>query len=421
VRSDQTIVIVGASLAGAKAAETLRAEGFDGRVLLLGDEPERPYERPPLSKTYLRGEEGRDKLYVHDQDFYATHGIELRTSTQVASFDPVARRVLLAAGERIGYDRLLLATGAAPRRLNVPGTELDGVLYLRSVGDADALAAAAAKAGRVAVVGTGWIGSEVAASLRQLGREVVLVGQGTVPLEHVLGAEVGLVYRDAHADHGVELVLGTGVVALRGKDRVEEVVTSDGRTIPCDLVVVGVGVAPSTELAEKAGLAVGNGVVVDERLETSVPGVYAAGDVAAAWHPWIGSRLRVEHWSNALHQGPCAARNMLGIATPYERVPYFFSDQYELGMEYSGYATGQDEVVFRGDPGTGEFLAFWLRERRVVAGMNVNVWDVVQPIQALIRRRRPVDPERLADPSAPLEELAGGKVPADPIATKEHP
>jgi 3-phenylpropionate/trans-cinnamate dioxygenase ferredoxin reductase subunit len=404
--STRTFAIVGASLAGAKAAETLRTEGFDGRLLLLGDEPERPYERPPLSKAYLRGEAGRDKLYVHDPEFYAAHDIELRTSTRVASIDPAARRLLLASGEQVPYDRLLLATGAAPRRLAVPGADLDGVSYLRSVDDADALAAAAEKVHRVAVIGAGWIGSEVAASLRQLGREVVIVGPGTVPLERVLGSEVGRVYRDAHADHGVELVLGTGVVALRGKDRVEQVVTGDGRVVACDLVVVGIGVTPRTELAEAAGLVVDNGVVVNDRLKASAPGVYAAGDVANAWHPRLHTRLRVEHWANALHQGPSAARNMLGADTPYERVPYFFSDQYDLGMEYSGHSTGWDTVVVRGDPTTHAFLAFWMREQRVVAGMNVNVWDVVQPIQALIRSGRPVDTEQLANPRVPLEELA---------------
>jgi 3-phenylpropionate/trans-cinnamate dioxygenase ferredoxin reductase component len=408
MRKDRTIVIVGASVAGAKAAETLRAEGFDGRVLLLGDEPERPYERPPLSKAYLRGEAGRDKLYVHHPGFYAANGIELRTSTRVAAIEPAERRVQLASGERIAFDRLLLAPGAAPRRLAIPGAELDGVLYLRSVEDADALAAAVDKVHRVAVIGAGWIGSEVAASLRQLGREVVVVGPGTVPLERVLGPEIGRVYREAHADHGVELALGTSVAALRGKDRVEQVVTGDGRIVACDLVVVGIGVTPRTELAEAAGLAVHDGVVVDERLETSVPGIYAAGDVAAAWHPRLANRLRVEHWANALHQGPCAARNMLGIDTPYDRIPYFFSDQYDLSMEYSGHATSWDEVVVRGDPATHAFLAFWVREQRVVAGMNVNVWDVVQPIQALVRGGRPVDTEQLADPSVPLDELARG-------------
>jgi 3-phenylpropionate/trans-cinnamate dioxygenase ferredoxin reductase subunit len=394
--STATFVIVGASLAGAKAAETLRSEGFDGRVLLLGDEPDRPYERPPLSKGYLRGEAGRDKLYVHEQGFYAAHDIELRTSTRVVSIDPTGRRVQLDSGEWLPYDRLLLATGAAPRRLTVPGADLDGVHYLRSAEDADALAAAARSAHRIVVIGAGWIGSEVAASLRQLDREVVLVAPNAVPLERVLGPEIGRVFGDAHAGHGVELLLGTGVAALRGKSRVEQgrveqVITSDGRIVACDLVVAGIGATPRTELAEAAGLTVDNGVVTDGRLRTSAPEIYAAGDVAAAWHPRLGGRVRVEHWANALHQGPCAARNMLGIDTPYERVPFFYSDQYDLGMEYWGHASGRDEVVVRGDPGSNALAAFWVRAGRVVAGMHVNLWDAAHGIEALVGSGGPVE------------------------------
>jgi 3-phenylpropionate/trans-cinnamate dioxygenase ferredoxin reductase subunit len=403
-----TFVIVGAGQAGAKAAECLRAEGFQGRLLLLGDEGERPYERPPLSKTYLRGETDRDSLYVHDADFYAAHGIELHTSARVSSIDPANRQLHLASGERIHYARLLLATGAAPRRLRQPEADLDGVHYLRSRRDADRLAAAVERAKHVVVVGTGWIGCEVAASLRKLGRDVTLVGRQAVPLARMLGPEIGCFYRDVHADQGVRLALGTGVDAFRGDGRVEAVVTSDGRTLPCDLVLIGIGAAPRTELAEAAGLALGDGVHVDQRLETSVPGIFAAGDVAAAWHPHLKARLRIDHWANALHQGPAAARNMLGVNRPYGRLPYVFSDQYDVGMEYSGLATASDRVVLRGDPATRQFVAFWLRDGRVVAGMNVNVWDVAESIRALINGGRAVDPARLADPDVPIEELARG-------------
>jgi 3-phenylpropionate/trans-cinnamate dioxygenase ferredoxin reductase component len=391
-----TFVIVGAGLAGAKAAEALRAEGFDGRLLLLGDEAERPYDRPPLSKAYLRGETDRDSLYLHQDGFSATHDIELHTSTPVRSLDPAGRHVELASGERVGYDRLLLATGAAPRRLAVPGEDLGGVHYLRSRHDADTLAAAAARAEHVVVVGTGWIGSEAAASLRQLGREVTLLGPDTAPLARVLGPEVGRVYRDLHADHGVRLVLGTRVAGFGGHGRVEAVITSDGRTIEGDLVLVGAGAVARTELAEAAGLPVANGVLVDERLEAvGAAGVFAAGDVAAAWHPRYQRSLRVEHWANAFNQGPAAARSMLGIPTSYARLPYFYSDQYDLGMEYSGLAATWDQVVVRGDPATHAFLAFWLKDQRVVAGMHANVWDVTEAIQSLIRNGRPVDPARL--------------------------
>ena len=405
-----TFVIVGAGLTGAKAAEALRAEGFDGRLLLLGDEAERPYDRPPLSKAYLRGETDRDSLYLHQDGFYATHDIELHTSTPVRSIDPAGRQLELASGERVGYDRLLLATGAAPRRLAVPGENLDGVHYLRSRRDADTLAAAAARAEHVVVVGTGWIGSEAAASLRQLGREVTLLGPDTAPLARVLGPEVGRVYRDLHADHGVRLALGTRVAGFGGHGRVEAVITSDGRTIEGDLVLVGAGAVARTELAEAAGLPVANGVLVDERLEAvGAAGVFAAGDVAAAWHPRYQRSLRVEHWANAFNQGPAAARSMLGIPTSYARLPYFYSDQYDLGMEYSGLAATWDQVVVRGDPATHAFLAFWLKDGRVVAGMHANVWDVTEAIQNLIRNGRPVDPERLADPDIPLDQVTGDR------------
>jgi 3-phenylpropionate/trans-cinnamate dioxygenase ferredoxin reductase component len=405
-----TFVIAGAGLTGAKAAEALRAEGFDGRLLLLGDEAERPYDRPPLSKAYLRGETDRDSLYLHQDGFSATHDIELHTSTPVRSLDPAGRHVELASGERVGYDRLLLATGAAPRRLAVPGEDLGGVHYLRSRHDADTLAAAAARAEHVVVVGTGWIGSEAAASLRQLGREVTLLGPDTAPLARVLGPEVGRVYRDLHADHGVRLVLGTRVAGFGGHGRVEAVITSDGRTIEGDLVLVGAGAVARTELAEAAGLPVANGVLVDERLEAvGAAGVFAAGDVAAAWHPRYQRSLRVEHWANAFNQGPAAARSMLGIPTSYARLPYFYSDQYDLGMEYSGLAATWDQVVVRGDPATHAFLAFWLKDQRVVAGMHANVWDVTEAIQSLIRNGRPVDPARLADPDIPLDQVTGDR------------
>jgi 3-phenylpropionate/trans-cinnamate dioxygenase ferredoxin reductase subunit len=400
-----TFVIVGGGLAGAKAAETLRSEGFDGRLVLVGAERERPYERPPLSKEYLRGEAGREKVYVHEPDYYATNDVELRLGRAAVGLETSSRDVLLDDGERLHYDRLLLATGAEPRRLPIPGAELDGVLYLRTVEDSDALRARLARGGALVVVGAGWIGCEVAASARQAGLDVTVIDPLAVPLERVLGREVGAVYRDIHTDHGVEMLAGSGVEAFEGGARVERVRMTGGRTLDCDLVVVGVGVRPRTRLAELAGLDVADGVLVDEHLRTSVRGIFAAGDVASAHHPHYDARLRVEHWASALHQGPVAARGMLGQHAVYDRVPYFFSDQYEVGMEYSGHAARWDRVVFRGDPPTREFVAFWLDGDRVVAGMNVNVWDVVDPIQRLIRDRTPVDDRRLADPDVPLDAL----------------
>jgi 3-phenylpropionate/trans-cinnamate dioxygenase ferredoxin reductase subunit len=397
----ETYVIVGAALAGAKAAETLREEGFEGRVVLLGSEPERPYERPPLSKDYLRGEAERDAARVHPDGFYDEKDIELRTEVTVTAVDVAANEVALG-DERVGYSKLLLATGAEPRTLPVPGADLEGVHYLRDFRDSDALRSRIEAGGRVAVVGAGWIGSEVAASARQKGCEVTLIEQLDVPLERVLGREVGEVYAAIHRDQGVELLTGTAVEAIEGAGRAERVRLGGGRTVDCDFVVVGIGVAPRVALAEAAGLDVGDGIEVDEHLRTSHENVFAAGDVASAWHPLFEQRLRVEHWHNALEQGPAAARSMLGTGGPYDRIPYFFSDQYDVGMEYAGHATEWDEVVFRGDAGAREFIAFWLKDGRVLAGMNVNVWDVTDDIQALIRSRTVVDRERLKDPGSPL-------------------
>jgi 3-phenylpropionate/trans-cinnamate dioxygenase ferredoxin reductase component len=404
--TSQTFAIVGASLTGAKAAETLRTEGFDGRLVLIGAEHERPYERPPLSKDYLRGEVERETVYVHDAGYYAEHDIELRLGRTAVSLDTSIGQVGLDDGTRLRYDRLLLATGAEPRRISIPGEALDGVLYLRSVEDSDALRARLDRGGSVVVVGAGWIGSEVAASARQRGLDVTVIDPLAVPLERVLGPEVGAIYRDIHTDHGVRMLLGTGVAAFEGDTAVERVRTSDGRAVDCDFVVVGVGAQPRTTLASQGGVYVRDGILVDKYLQTSVPGVFAAGDVANAQHPLYGRGIRVEHWANALHQGPVAARNMLGRPEAYVKVPYFFSDQYDVGMEYAGYAPTWDRVVVRGDPASREFIAFWLLDDRVIAGMNVGVWDVTEYIQELIRARVTVDDRRLADTDVPVEDLA---------------
>jgi 3-phenylpropionate/trans-cinnamate dioxygenase ferredoxin reductase subunit len=404
--AEQTFVIVGAGMAGGKAAEALRAEGFAGRLVLLGSEPTRPYERPPLSKEYLRGEAGREKVYLQDEDYYEQHAIELRTGATVTALDPGRQEVVVDGGERLRYDRLLLTTGAEPRRLGIPGAELDGVFYLRSVEDSDALRERFDRGGSVVIVGGGWIGCEVAASARQRGLDVTVIEPMSLPLERVVGPEVGAVYRDIHADQGVTLLLGEGVEAFEGAGAVERVRTSSGRTVDCDFVVVGVGVVPRTGLAEAAGLEVGDGIHVDRHLQTTAPGVFAAGDVAGAAHPFYGERIRVEHWSNALHQPAVAARSMLGQEAVHDRLPYFFSDQYDVGMEYTGYARHWDRVVFRGDPGTREFIAFWVAGDRVVAGMNVNVWDVAGPIAQLVRERLPVDDRFLADPDRSLDRVA---------------
>ncbi|MEU1286056.1 FAD-dependent oxidoreductase [Kitasatospora sp. NPDC005856] len=406
---ERPIVIVGASLGGAKAAEALREAGYRGGIVLIGEEHERPYERPPLSKGYLQGKTPREKIHVHPPQWYAEHDVTLRLGTAVASIDPAGHTVTLADDGQVEYAKLLLTTGSVPRRLPVPGADLDGVLYLRRIEDSDRIKAALRPGARIAVIGAGWIGLEVAAAAREAGAEVTVLEALELPLLRVLGREVAQVFADLHREHGVDLRFGVKVTELTGEDgTVSGVRLADGTTVAADAVVVGIGISPATGLAEAAGLEVDNGVKTDQHLRTSDPDVYAAGDVANAYHPLFGRHVRVEHWANALNQPQTAARALLGQPDAvYDRVPYFFTDQYDLGMEYVGYVEpdGYDRVVFRGDPATREFIAFWLSGGRVLAGMNVNVWDVTDPIRELVRSGRVVDAEALADPDTPLEDL----------------
>jgi 3-phenylpropionate/trans-cinnamate dioxygenase ferredoxin reductase subunit len=401
-------VIVGASLAGAKAAEALRDEGFDGPLVLIGDESERPYERPPLSKGYLLGKDAREQIYVHPPQWYAEHDVDLRLGTAVTAVVPAAHEVTLADGSRIGYSKLLLTTGSSPRRLPVPGADVDGVLYLRRVEDSDRIKDAFRSAGKVAVIGAGWIGLETAAAARASGLEVTVVETAELPLLRVLGREVAQVFADLHRDHGVDLRLGIQVAEITGSGGTADGVRlADGTHIEADVVIVGIGIVPNTGLARTAGLKIDNGIRTDEWTRTSDPNIHAAGDVANAFHPLLGKHIRVEHWANALHQPQTAAKAMLGRDAVYDKVPYFFTDQYDLGMEYAGYVEpgGYDQVVFRGDVARREFVAFWVAGGRVLAGMNVNVWDVTEPIQALVRSGEPVEASRLADPAVPIESL----------------
>jgi 3-phenylpropionate/trans-cinnamate dioxygenase ferredoxin reductase subunit len=417
VDAHQTFVIVGAGLAGAKAAETLRAEGFTGRVILIGDERDHPYERPPLSKSYLTGGSERDSVFVQQAAWYAEHDIELHLGQPVVHLDRAAHTVTLGDGTTLLYDKLLLATGSEPRRLDIPGTDLAGVHHLRRLAHADRLKHVLTSLGRenghLVIAGAGWIGLEVAAAARGYGAEVTVVEPEPTPLHSVLGPELGSVFTDLHAEHGVRFQFGRRLTGITGQDgMVFAAVTDDGEEHPAHDVLAAIGAAPRTALAETAGLALvpreqGGGIAVDTALRTSDPDIYAAGDVANAQHPLLGTRLRVEHWANALNGGPAAARAMLGRPVSYDRIPYFFSDQYDLGMEYSGHAVpgGYDQVVCRGDLGKRQFIAFWLREGRVLAGMNVNVWDVTEAVQQLIRSGNAVDPDALADPSVALSSL----------------
>ncbi|MFD5462163.1 NAD(P)/FAD-dependent oxidoreductase [Kitasatospora sp. NPDC127059] len=407
--SERPMVIVGASLGGAKAAEALRGAGYRGGIVLIGEEHERPYERPPLSKGYLLGKEGREKIYVHPPQWYAEHDVTLRLGMAVTSVDPAARTVTLADDGEVAYGKLLLTTGSVPRRLPVPGADQAGVLYLRRVEDSDRIKSALRPGARIAVIGAGWIGLEVAAAARTAGAEVTVLESLELPLLRVLGREVAQVFADLHRDHGVDLRFGVEVAELTGADgTVSGVRLGDGTELAADTVVVGIGISPATALAEAAGLEVDNGIKTDQHLRTSDPHVYAAGDAANAYHPLFGRHIRVEHWANALNQPQTAARAMLGQPDAvYDRVPYFFSDQYDLGLEYVGYVEpgGYDRVVFRGDVKANEFIAFWLKDGRVLAGMNMNIWDVTDPIRELIVSKRVVDADRLANPNIPLGDV----------------
>ncbi|MET9875765.1 FAD-dependent oxidoreductase [Actinacidiphila glaucinigra] len=405
---ENTFVIVGGGLAAGKAVEALRENGYDGRLVLIGDEPDRPYVRPPLSKGYLLGKESRDSIFVHPDDWYDKHDVDLRLGTTVTGLDAGVKQVELDGGRRMPYTRLLLATGSTPRRLPVPGADLDNVLYLRRVGDSERLKAAFTAGARIVVVGAGWIGLETAAAARQAGAEVTVLEHEELPLLRVLGREAAEVFAALHTDHGVVLRHGAQVERITGSGgRADGVQLADGTHLPADAVVVGVGITPNVQLAEAAGLEVRNGIVTDAHLRTSAPDVFAAGDVANAYHPFLDRHIRVEHWANALNQPATAAQGMLGKDAVYDRLPYFYTDQYDLGMEYTGYVEpgGYDRVVFRGDKTARAFVAFWMSGDRIQAGMNVNVWDVIEPVRDLITSRAAVDDARLADPGVPLDRV----------------
>jgi 3-phenylpropionate/trans-cinnamate dioxygenase ferredoxin reductase component len=403
-----TFVIVGGGLAGAKAAETLRAEGFTGEIVLFADESEVPYERPPLSKDYLLGKKPRESAFVHPAEWYAENSVDLRSGVSVAAIERPTHTVIFEGGTQ-HYDKLLLATGAAPRHLDIPGEALDGVRTLRKLPDSDALREEFTRGRRVVIVGSGWIGLETAAAASIAGCHVTVIEPQPTPLYYAIGPELGGVFAALHQAHDVEFRFGETAAEFHGDaaGHVGSVLTSSGTVLPADVVIVAIGAGPNDGLARGAGLEMSNGVVTDSALRTSDPDIYAAGDVACSFLPLLGTHVRVEHWSNALNGGPAAARSMLGQEVEYNRVPYFFTDQYDLGMECSGLPSpgAYDQVVYRGDRSTLEFIAFWLKGGRLIAGMNVNVWDVTDDIGSLIRSNRTLDPARLADPSIPLTDV----------------
>jgi 3-phenylpropionate/trans-cinnamate dioxygenase ferredoxin reductase subunit len=412
--SKRRCVIIGASLAGATAAATLRGEGFDGDIELIGAEPQLPYNRPPLSKGYLRGQERFEDQLVKPADYYAEQSIALRRGTRATTIDPSRKVVELEGGERVPYDRLLVATGGRNRPLTEPGASLTGIFQLRTVEDCDQIRTAARTARSAVVVGLGFIGSEVAASLRQLGIAVAAVEGQAVPLARVLGREVGQILAEIHREKGVELVLEDSVAAFEGTSRVERVRTKKGRLLPCDIVVAGIGILPNSELLAAAGAASDNGVLVDEHCRTSLTDIYAAGDVANHLHPIFG-RLRVEHWNNGDRHGQAAARSMLDRGQPYDYLHSFWSDQYEHLIEYVGFATTWDRLVFRGPPASRKFLGFYMQDGVVRAAVGLNrggdpedpkADSELKTVANLIRHRVPVDPDRLADEDVDVGRLA---------------
>jgi 3-phenylpropionate/trans-cinnamate dioxygenase ferredoxin reductase component len=409
----ERMVIVGASLAGATAAETLRTEGWTGPIVLIGEENELPYERPPLSKGVLLGKDQPEVAQLHDRAWYDDNNVELRLGSKVNAIDTGAHKVTLDDGSEVEYDKLLIATGSRVRKLDVPGADLPGINYLRTAAESKALTDAYAAKPRVVVVGAGWIGLEAASAARERGSEVTVIEPQSTALAAVMGEQVGELYADLHRQHGVDLRFGVGVESFEGEDHVTGVRTSTGDVIPADLVVVGIGVQPNTELAEAAGIEVagpddGSGIVTGPDLRTSVPEVYAAGDVVRWDHPLLGHSIRVEHWQNAKDSGKVAAKSMLGQKVAQDALPYFFTDQYDLGMEYAGDVPRGTSyhVVLRGDPASGAYLAFWLDDdNHVLAGMHVNTWGSLDAVQDLIRSKKQVDPARLADSSVELSEV----------------
>ena len=399
------VVVVGGGLAAASAVDELRSNGHEGGIEVFCAEPHLPYERPPLSKEVLLGSAEEDKVFVHDKAWYDERDVTLHLDTPVTGLD-LDRREVAAEGRTAGFDQLLLATGASPRRLAMADQSGAEVAYLRTLEDNRRLREAFGSAGRIVIIGGGWIGLEVAAAARNAGVDVTVVEMQDLPLLGVLGPEVAEVFADLHREHDVDLRLGVGVDAIEARNGASEVRLADGASLPADLVVVGIGVQPEVGLAREAGLAVGDGVLVDGRLRTSDPDVFAVGDIAGHDHPVLGRRVRVEHWDNAIHQARAAARVMLGGDQPYDRLPYFFTDQYDLGMEYVGSVgpDGYDEVVLRGDVSTRVFTALWLQGRRVVAAMHANDWDQIEPIRGIVGRE--VDRDQLADASVPLDEVS---------------
>jgi 3-phenylpropionate/trans-cinnamate dioxygenase ferredoxin reductase subunit len=413
----QQVVIVGANLAGGIAAITLREEGFDGEIVLIGAEPHAPYERPPLSKEYLQGKKPFEDALLKPIDFYADHDIRTLFGVRATRIDPREQVVELEGGDHVPYDKALVTTGVRNRRLQIPGAELEGIYELRTVADADLIRGESRHGRRAVLVGMGFIGSEVAASLRHHGVEVTVIEFFKTPLSRVLGEEVGRVFEAFHREHGVQMYFEESVTAFEGAGRVQRVVTSSGRRLECDFVVAGVGVEPVTDILAGSGVRIENGIVVDEYCQTNVEGIYAAGDVANHFHPVFGRLIRVEHWQNAIHQGRAAARSMLGKREPYDDVHWFWSDQYDYNVQYAGFHSGWDDLVVRGSLEQRKCVVFYMQEQRIAAAVAFNRGKDVQRVMPLIKARVQVDPATLRDENVDLRSLIPG---ARPVRTHQH-
>ena len=402
----QTVLIAGAGHAAGQVVATLKQKAFGGRIVLVGDEPYLPYQRPPLSKKYLAGELPAERLYVKPPSFYADDNIDVRLDTRIDAVDRINRRVVTADGEHLGYDKLILALGSRARTMTVPGSDLEGIHYLRGISDVDGISAALAPGKSIVIVGAGYIGLEVAAVCRQLGLEVTVIEMADRVMSRVVSPQISAFFREQHLRHGVDLRLGAGLEAFAGDGRVAAAVTSDGDAIEADLVVVGVGILPNTEIAETAGLAVDDGIVVDDRCRTDDPAIYAAGDCTSHPNGIYGRRLRLESVHNALEQAKTAALNVCGLESRYEQVPWFWSDQYDIKLQISGLSEGYDDVVLRGDPATASFACFYLQKGRLIAVDAVNSPREFMQAKSLIANHAQPDPEDLANPELQLKELS---------------
>ncbi|MFB3151714.1 MAG: NAD(P)/FAD-dependent oxidoreductase [Alphaproteobacteria bacterium] len=403
---DRTFVIAGAGHAGGRAAEALRSADFDGRIVLIGEENYPPYERPPLSKELLRGDDGVERTFLNPADFYAGKGIEHRPGTRVEGIEAEAHRLRLGDGEALDYDKLLLTTGGRVRRLTLPGADLDGVHYLRGIDDSLAIRKALAADASIVIIGGGFIGLEVASSARARGCKVSVIELQDALLGRVADAEIGRLLADVHGAHGVEVLTGIGVERLEGDGRVRRVVCSNGRALDADAVIVGIGIIPNAELAEEAGLEVDNGIVVDVFGRTSDADIHAAGDVANHPNPILGHRVRLESWQNAQNQGVNVARNMCGVRVPYAEVPWFWSDQFDINLQMAGAPESWDRLVWRGDPAANRFIVFYMTGDVVVAVNAFNLGREVRIAKFLIERKTPVADADLADETIKLRDLA---------------